>query len=269
MSRVLSLAEIKELELQMLSVFSEFCETHNLTYYLCGGTLLGAIRHKGFIPWDDDIDVCMPRADYDKFIKLYSQLDDNIYEVRSNQLHNFSAPFAKLVDTRTDVSRVYSDSDRTKHLWIDIFPVDGLPHSIEEVGNIYKRCNRYRSILKLTDCIPGEGKSKLKAYLKYILKPMANLYGQKRCVNNIEAVAAEHTYEASTYVGIVTNGLYGVGERMLKSEFEQSVMVEFEGKQYPTFSCWDTYLSGIYGDYMTLPPEEKRVTHDLTVTINE
>ena len=211
----------------------------------------------------------MPRADYDKFIKLYSQLDDNIYSVRSNQLHNFSAPFAKLVDTRTDVSRVYSDSDRTKHLWIDIFPVDGLPDSIEEVANIYKRCNRYRSILKLTDCIPGEGKSKLKAYLKYILKPMANLYGQKRCVNNIEAVAAEHTYEASTYVGIVTNGLYGVGERMLKSEFEQSVMVEFEGKQYPTFSCWDTYLSGIYGDYMTLPPEEKRVTHDLTVTINE
>ena len=253
MSRVLSLAEIKELELQMLSVFSEFCETHNLTYYLCGGTLLGAVRHKGFIPWDDDIDVCMPRADYDKFIKLYSQLDDNIYSVRSNQLHNFSAPFAKLVDTRTDVSRVYSDSDRTKHLWIDIFPVDGLPHSIEEVANIYKRCNRYR----------------FKAYLKYILKPMANLYGQKRCVNNIEAVAAEHTYEASTYVGIVTNGLYGVGERMLKSEFEQSVMVEFEGKQYPTFSCWDSYLSGIYGDYMTLPPEEKRVTHDLTVTINE
>ena len=269
MSRVLSLAEIKELELQMLSVFSEFCETHNLTYYLCGGTLLGAIRHKGFIPWDDDIDVCMPRADYDKFIKLYSQLDDNIYSVRSNQLHNFSAPFAKLVDTRTDVSRVYSDSDRTKHLWIDIFPVDGLPHSIEEVANIYKRCNRYRSILKLTDCIPGEGKSKLKAYLKYILKPMANLYGQKRCVNNIEAVAAEHPYEASTYVGIVTNGLYGVGERMLKSDFEQSVMVEFEGKEYPTFSCWDSYLSGIYGDYMTLPPEEKRVTHDLTVTINE
>ena len=96
MSRVLSLAEIKELELQMLSVFSEFCEAHNLTYYLCGGTLLGAIRHKGFIPWDDDIDVCMPRADYDKFIELYSQLDNSIYEVRSNQLHNFSGPFKRL-----------------------------------------------------------------------------------------------------------------------------------------------------------------------------
>ena len=65
MSRVLSLVEIKELELQMLSVFSEFCKAHNLTYYLCGGTLLGAVRHKGFIPWDDDIDVCMPRADYE------------------------------------------------------------------------------------------------------------------------------------------------------------------------------------------------------------
>ena len=62
-------------------------------------------------------------------------------------------------------------------------------------------------------------------------------------------------------MGIVTNGLYGVGERMLKSEFEQSVKVEFEGKQYPTFSCWDSYLSGIYGDYMTLPPKEKRTPH--------
>lgn len=269
MSRLLSLDEIKSLELQMLSIFSEFCEAYGLTYYLCGGTLLGAIRHKGFIPWDDDIDVCMPRDDYNKFVDLYSQSGNHIYEVKSNRLHNFSGPFAKLVDIRTDVSRVYSDSDRTKHLWIDIFPVDGLPESLEEVASIYKRCNRYRSILKLTDCILGEGKSKFKAYCKYLLKPLANIYGKNRCINSIEAIASKNSYGASNYVGIVTNGLYGVGERMLKSDFEIPTMVEFEGKQYPTFSCWDVYLSGIYGDYMRLPPEEKRITHELTVIINE
>ena len=100
-------------------------------------------------------------------------------------------------------------------------------------------------------------------YLKYILKPVVSLYGKKRCVNKLENIAAEHPYNESDYVGIVTWGLYGVGERMLKTEFEKAVEVEFEGRKFPAFLCWDSYLRGLYGDYMQLPPVEKRKTHDM------
>ena len=79
----------------------------------------------------------------------------------------------------------------------------------------------------------------------------------------------QYKYDTSKYVGIVTWGLYGVGERMLKSEFEKQIKVEFEGHEFPAFSCWDSYLRGLYKDYMQLPPLEKRQTHNIDAYIEE
>lgn len=157
----------------------------------------------------------------------------------------------------------YTQNDIDTQLWIDVFPVDGLPDDIREVERIYKKRDFYRKILILCGARMGQGKTKVRKYLKYILKPLANLYGKKRCVDNIEALAAQYPYDEHKYVGDIVWGLYGVGERMLKSEFEKAVEVEFEGHTFPTFSCWDSYLKGLYGDYMKLPPEEKRQTHDM------
>jgi len=266
--KILSNQELKEKELNILLYFQKFCQKHNLHFYLSGGTLLGAIRHHGFIPWDDDIDVCMPREDYDRLIGIYSN-NDQKYCLRSEELGNFTAPFAKIVDTSTWIDSQFTLDDNNSQLWIDIFPVDGLPESLEEVKDIYKKCNFYRRIFLITDAKLGEGKSAFHKYSKYILKPLSLLYGKKRCVEKIEQIAQKYQYNQCKYVGAITWGLYGAGERMLKSEFEKQVMVEFEGHKFPAFSCWDSYLHGLYGDYMKLPPVEKRQTHDMKVYVKE
>ena len=263
----LSLDEIKKIELKILKEFDYFCKENNLRYYLAGGTLLGAIRHKGFIPWDDDIDVCMPREDYKILIKNFS--DTKNIKLKSNLLGNFDRPFTKLVDVNTIIDSKFDASENNKHLWIDIFPVDGLSENLKEVKKAYEKCSFYRTVLILADAKLGEGKTTFRKYSKYILKPLAKLYGKERCIKKIEEIAASNQYESSKYVGIVTYGLYGVGERMLKSEFEKSVEVEFEGYKFPAFSCWDSYLTGLYRDYMQLPPIEKRKTHDITVYLKE
>lgn len=266
--RSLTLREIKDIELEILLNFDKFCRNNNLNYYLAGGTLLGAIRHKGFIPWDDDIDVCMPRKDYLKFIETFDGWDKNL-QVRSNLKNNFGAPFSKIVDLRTKIDAKYTENDIDTHLWIDVFPVDGLPENIAEVEKIYKDCDFYRRVLMLTEAKLGEGKNTFRKYAKYILKPLANLYGKQRCIDKIEKIANKYTYESSKYVGIVTWGLLGAGQMMLKSEFEKVVEVEFEGYKFPAFSCWDGYLKGMYGDYMKLPPIELRKTHEMTAYLIE
>lgn len=258
----LNLKEIKHIEFEILREFYNYCKFNDLRFYLAGGSLLGAIRHKGFIPWDDDIDVCMPRSDYNYFVNNFNGWNKNL-EVRSNTLRNLGAPFSKVIDIRTKIDSRFTEDEIDKNLWIDVFPVDGLPENMADVNKIYRKCGFYRTILLLCGSKLGEGKSTFRKYSKYILKPLSNLYGTQRCIHRIESIAAQHPYDKSDYVGIVTWGLYGTGERMLKTEFEKAVEVEFEGHKFPAFSCWDSYLRGLYGDYMQLPPIEKRKTHDM------
>lgn len=264
----LKLDEIKISELKILLELDNFCKNNNLKYYLAGGTLLGAIRHKGFIPWDDDIDVCMPRKDYEFLVKNFKSNNKNLI-IKSSLLNNLNIPFAKIIDLSTEIDSKFDESEINKHLWIDIFPVDGLPEDIGKVKEIYSKCNFYRTLLLLQDARLGEGTTFFRKYAKYLLKPIAKLYGSKRCIEKMEKIAKYNLYETSKYVGAVTWGLYGVGERMLKTEFEKTVEVEFEGHKFPAFSCWDSYLRGLYGNYMELPPLEKRKTHNMTVYLKE
>ena len=261
----LDLKEIKNREIKILIEFDKFCKKNNLKYYLAGGTLLGAIRHKGFIPWDD-IDVCMPRKDYEKMVKNF-KADNKEFIVVSNLIYNFDGPYAKIIDLKTNIDCKFAEFD--KCLWLDVFPIDGVPENLSKVNQIYKKCDFYRFVFRLVDAKLGEGTTFFRKYAKYLLKPLAKFYGKKRCAEKLEKIAKSNPYETSKYVGAVTWGLYGAGERMLKSEFEKTVEVEFEGHKFSAFSCWDSYSRGLYGNYMELPPIEKRKTHNMTVYLKE
>lgn len=254
--------EVKEELLKMLLLFQKICNNNGLKFYLAGGTLLGAIRHKGFIPWDDDIDVCMPRKDYEK-LKYITKKIEGKYVLKKSTYY----PFSKFINEKSFVEGKYNSYDNK--LWIDIMPVDGLPEDIELVEKIYSKIDFQRKILKIINSKLGEGTTRFRKYIKYILKPLAMIYGYKRCKKTINKIAQKYNYSDSKYVGAVTWGLYGKGERMLKAEFEKAVLVEFEGYKFETFSCWDSYLNGLYGNYMELPPVEKRKTHDMEVYLKK
>lgn len=253
--------EIKEIDLKILLYFDSFCKKNKLRYYLSGGTLLGAIRHKGFIPWDDDIDVCMPRDDYEKLIKIYN--NNGRFFLMSKEKNGYVLPISKIIDKKTKIKNKFLPESIGNSLWIDIIPIDGLPENTKTICKIYKKISLYRLLLMLSLIKNYSSKNSFKKFFKVIIIYFSKLIGSKYWSDKIDNISRIYKYNSSKYVGAVGWGLYGIGECMKKSEFEKVVYVEFEGYKFPTFSCWDSYLKGLYKNYMELPPIEKRKTHDM------
>ena len=270
--RALTVEEIKEKELELLLLFRQICEEQNLRFYLAGGTLLGAVRHRGFIPWDDDIDVCMARPDYERLRTLCHSRSLFPEHIRMCCFEDgsYDLPFMKLYDLRIRVSNDHYDDLVDPYLWIDILPVDGLPGDEHGVEAIYEEIGKTRRVLLAGLSKAGHGRTRLKRIAKQLLfRPYVKLRGVRHFSGKIARIAAKQPYESSPCCGIVTWGLYGPGERMEKAGFEKSESVFFEGQRFETMSCWDAYLRGIYGDYMQLPPVEKRVSHALHAVLAE
>lgn len=260
MKKELSLRDVQKEALKILILFDTFCKENNLRYYLSGGSLLGAIRHKGFIPWDDDIDICMPRPDYKKMIKLFPKNFNNNYFLRCAENNTDVIAYARIVNLN-----IFVENIRTKgfvnNLWIDIFPVDGVPDSEEKIKRIFEKTYRYGRILLLYYSKFIFAKNPIYTIPKFLLMIYLRLGGTKYFRGKIMELAQD--YDISDKVGVLT-GRAGAGEVMWKNEFEKVVLVDFEGYKLPTFSCWDSYLKNLYGDYMKLPSLNERERHDTT-----
>ena len=255
--------EIKKLQIDMLVEFAEYCDRNHLHFMLCGGTLLGAVRHKGFIPWDDDVDLMMPRPDYEKLLKLAAGKKDisETVEVVSYRLNNGVHPFIKLNDKRTFVEDGFSNYKGG--VWIDIFPVDG-NFSSKILACIHYKCARI--LRKLVECqiydINVE-KRKITKLIRYLIHPVLKIIPHNRLCSALDAVSRVKAFESSRFAGRVLSG-YGTRQKTVRDNFMNPVPVEFEGHQFPAPSNYDEILTRIYGAYMTLPPEEQRVSHGIT-----
>ncbi len=267
--RKLTLEEIHSYELDMLQAFADVCEELDLPYFLAGGTLLGAIRHKGFIPWDDDIDVMMLRPDYDRFIQNAELVaSKGPYKLAAYELGNLNYPFAKIYDKRTRIDKLYDNDATERNLWIDIFPIDGLPDDDRIVNQIYKKCFTARKILRLQSARPGQGKTALKRIVKPVLIMLSKPIGRKRILRYIDTLCRTYSPDECNFVGGISNG-YGPQEKMPKKEFMDRVEVQFEDRTVYAPGCWDYYLSQLYGDYMKLPPEDQREDHSMTIWVKD
>ena len=270
--RKLELEEIKQIEYDILVAFDKLCEENHLYYTLSGGTLLGAIRHKGFIPWDDDIDVMMPRPDYDRLLHTIDVNYENFpsyLKVEKWTDGSNEYPFIKVVDKRTKLSAEFYDESRgTTNVWIDVFPIEGNPDDGEALKKLHKKSLFMRKILCTKMAKNGEGTTLIKRILKPFVKLALCPVSFHSLCKKIDNWAKQYDYHTSNKVGCVMWG-YGVRESMSKAGYDKPVKVQFEKGEFNAPSNYEEYLSNLYGDYMKLPPEDQRVVHGLTVYMEE
>lgn len=268
--KLLDKQQIQQVLTGMLDDFVAYCQRHGLRYYLVGGTLLGAVRHQGFIPWDDDIDVGMPRKDYERFLELVNQepVSEHLQAI-SGKKGTLSNPYCELIHAGTHLERNSSQYIREKcqvlHLFLDIFPQDGWPEDEKEAARLFRKMKKMRYMIQNARAKIGKGTSPGHIIAKTPIVLLMRCVGYQRIIDKMDRIARRYDYDRSKYVGAITYGIYGVGERCLHDEVVAFTNVTFEGKQYCAPGCYDRYLRQIFGDYMVLPPAEKRVDHKMKV----
>ena len=251
--------EIKRLELQILRYFSNFCKMFDLSYSLCYGTLLGAERHKGFIPWDDDIDVMMPRADYDRLLSLSDKFDSS-FVLLSHSTPSYYYPFLKICLKNT---LSVMDCSKTKHgIWIDVFPIDVISSNKNKQNKTLSKAVFLRRVIVAYTNNFSNLKKNLSYYAKLILKFCGMLLGIKNVQKKLIALSVKDDKLETGFVSSISWG-YGKKEVYPKRFFDNYEKILFEGFYFFAIKERKSYLEMLYGDFMTLPPEEKRITHNL------
>lgn len=260
MRRKLDLDEIKSIEVGILKYIAGICDEYGLRYYLAYGTLLGAIRHKGFIPWDDDIDIAMPRADYDKLVKIFNdRRGESRYDCMSPLDAGYYYDFAKVIDTTTFVQEKNVLPARCG-VWVDIFPMDGL--NKKDVLTHYKlmlygRCRAFSVYSKFPHKTKG-----LAVPLEYLFWRMCRIIGYPTFMNSCVWLSQKYKYGSTDWLGIASS--FPASKKYMKKEwFADCVDVDFEGCQFKAPIGFHDILTEYYGDYMQLPSEDKRVSHNI------
>lgn len=239
--------------LAMLKIFHAVCLDNNITYYIIGGTALGARRHNGFIPWDDDVDVGMPRPDYERFCNLADDCFPNFIERRYFKTEkNSPFHFVKLIDNRTTLIE-QNYEDYIEGLYIDVFPIDGVgKNNIPDKIKCRYIWNMQRMIIYR--CSTRKKNSIIKNIIASICKTMS----LSKLHNWLEKALISTPYTSSEYVANYL-GAWGKREIMEKQLFGAPVLYPFEDTAFYGPEKIDEYLTNLYGDFMTPPPPEKQV----------
>jgi lipopolysaccharide cholinephosphotransferase len=255
-------AEMKQCSFSVLKQLRAVCEENGLRYSLTGGTLLGAVRHQGFIPWDDDIDIMMPRPDYDRLIAIVREGDFG-FDLRCAELEGdaYGYSFAKACCRGTRL--VEAGIRQTIGVFVDIFPVDGAGDSIR-IAKLRAKYFVFLHGLKISSNWTKYHRSKLRKWyyepLRYGCYLLSKLLGRRFIDRRMVVFLQKKDYASTAYAGRLV-GDYGSREIFPRELFENCIPVTFEGEQFSGIADYDVFLTRLYGDYMTMPPAHKQVTH--------
>lgn len=253
MERITDIQELRGIQMGILDEIHRFCTSRDIRYFLSSGSLLGAVRHGGYIPWDDDLDIYMPRADYERFLGEYND-EAGVYRVLDpKREHNYYYTFAKVVDTRTRMVEKATEGYEIG-VYVDVFPVDYVPDDEGERERVFKR---KRLLYKIRQCKLSRHcclKSRV-AYWCYRLLPLS----LSRLDKMIGRLVVRR--EPTGWMCNMTEAGPGVKSCLPAELLSGWVDIGFEGRTYKTMVGFREYLSLTYGDYMTLPPVEQRQTH--------
>lgn len=261
----ISVEELKKIELNILKDVASYCEKNNIRYYLAYGTLIGAIRHKGFIPWDDDIDIVMPRPDYEKFISEFPQKDKycNLKLVTpydENSIYTFS----KIIDINTvKIESGVRYTEEYLGIDIDVFPMDGQPNEEKQYKKYYQKKMRLYftySLLRTQNNVYSGYKKVLHSFFCFLINKVLKL-DKTKILKKIEKINMPYKYDSSIYVGATSSDVNSIKNRHKKNLFDEYIYADFEDCQFRIPKGYDEVLSDMFGDYMQLPPENERVTH--------
>ena len=252
----MTLQEIQQYSFKALLHVHEFCVEHDIPYTLAYGTLIGAVRHKGFIPWDDDIDIIMTRENFERFLKEFKS--DDHYRLVSPYDRNSFLAFARVCDIKeTQIETRFPWSNYTTGVWIDIFPMDAISDNEATHKRQWKVHNALWSLIQnmrdtLTNWAPNY-------YWKFLFKKIVFLNGvftrpavklEMSLINNPKYANSSHCAQ------LACCDEYGFYE---KKDFEEYTTLDFEGHQLMAVKEYDKLLRLLYGDYMQLPPEEDQI----------
>lgn len=265
------MTDLQRCLLDVLRQFVCFCELHQLRYYLIGGTLIGCIRHRGFIPWDDDIDVGMPRADFDRLFSLRSSLPQGYSLVCHQNTPDWNFNFYQLVLDNSELIIRMNEVPRKTGVWIDVFPIDGLPQNRLKRWIHLKRVLIHRYLIQIANVTKQVrcGHPKRSCIEKFVIK-MAHLIPFDKIVNTekrlklMSDLLHRYNFDDMPYAGNIL-GRFRERECVPKFWWGESQKQMFENIIACCPAESEKYLKHIYGDFMTVPSSPQKETHQIEI----
>lgn len=263
-------------ELKVMKIIKEICEKENIRYFMIGGTLLGAIRHSGFIPWDDDVDLAMPRKDYERFLEVSNKyLPSNIFvqNFRTDDKYRYYITRVLNKNILVEEKRFIGVDTPQAYASVDIFPIDGSPNKkfFRNIHYFRVMIRRFLMSLCYRDTIDKERKrSKMEKLLLNILikVPFERIISPNKIKESLDKLLKKYSMENSLYSGTIM-GAYRIREMVPTVMFGNPKLYKFEDDTFYGPELVDEYLKHMYGDYMKLPPKEQQKTHYTNITIVE